>query len=164
MEMAPSVIPEPQPSSFPQRQNNLRNPLPLSPSQEAEVRKLYHKRVRDKCAGVVKDFADCARGRTFSVAWQCKDQHLAMNSCMISYANKTEEDAAREEWFDGIFARRRQKEEELVKVEERRKEVIDMTKRQEEKERIEAERKKAELETSQAEKQATKTGGWFGWR
>ncbi|KIW94286.1 uncharacterized protein Z519_05602 [Cladophialophora bantiana CBS 173.52] len=169
MEMAPSIIPEPHrqsppTSSRPQPQNNLHNPLPLSASQEAEVRNLYHKRVRTKCADVIKDFADCARGRTISVAWHCRDQHLAMNSCMIQYATKAEEDAAREEWFQGILARRKQREEELAAVERRRTEVIEMTRRQEEKERVEAERKRKEQEESKREKDGAKAKGGFWWR
>jgi len=31
-----------------------RNPLPLSSSQESQVRELYHKRVRNKCADEVR--------------------------------------------------------------------------------------------------------------
>ncbi|ETI20682.1 hypothetical protein G647_07024 [Cladophialophora carrionii CBS 160.54] len=166
MEMAPSVVADVQPPTSSQppatRQNNLRNPLPLSPAQEQEVRRLYHERARRRCADVIKDFADCARGRTISVAWHCKDQHLAMNSCMIQYATKAEEDAAREEWFQGILARRRQKEEALVKVEERRREVIELTRRQEEKERIEAERKKKEMDDAKKlEGKEAKGGGWW---
>ncbi|OAL40599.1 hypothetical protein AYO20_00335 [Fonsecaea nubica] len=166
MEMAPSIIPEatqqPTPTiGRPQPQNNLHNPLPLSASQEAEVRNLFHKRVRTRCADVIKDFADCTRGRTISVAWTCREQHLAMNSCMIQYATKAEEDAAREEWFQGILARRKQKEEELAAVERRRMEVIELTRRQEEKERLEAERKKKELEESKRQTEGGKQKGWF---
>jgi hypothetical protein len=58
-----------------------------------------------------------------------------MNSCMISHATAATEDAAREEWFANVQERRRKKETEALAVEERRKEVIDMIKRQEEKER-----------------------------
>ena len=59
MDMAPPVIPEPRPqttapvpSSQPQR--NLLNPLPLSASQEAQVRDIYYKRVRSRCADEIK--------------------------------------------------------------------------------------------------------------
>lgn len=86
-----------------------------------------------------------------------------MNSCMLQYVGKAEEDAAREEWFQGILARRKQKEEELVKIEERRKEVIEMTRRQEEKERLEAERKKAELEEMKRGKDGDKKSGGGSW-
>ncbi|KAK5035162.1 hypothetical protein LTS07_002598 [Exophiala sideris] len=133
-------------------QNNLRNPLPLSPAQEGEVRRMYYARVRSKCADEVKQFADCARGRTLSVAWNCRAEHRAMNSCMILYATKAEQDAAREDWFAGVLERRRKKEEEHIAVEKRRVEVIEMTKKQEEKERIETENKLAQ---QQKEKEVT---------
>jgi COX assembly mitochondrial protein 1 len=50
MAMAPSM---PQvPSGTPQV--NVRNPLPLSAAQEAEVRKVYYARVRAKCSDELK--------------------------------------------------------------------------------------------------------------
>jgi COX assembly mitochondrial protein 1 len=110
------------------------------------------------------DFADCARGRTVSVSWHCRDQHLAMNSCMIAFATKAEQDAAREEWFTGIIARRQKREEELAAVEKRREEVIQMTRRQEEKERIEAERKRKEDDEKKRKAEGEKKGAGFWWR
>ncbi|KAJ9623800.1 uncharacterized protein PV06_10295 [Exophiala oligosperma] len=163
MDMAPSIIPEPhRPSSTTRTENNLHNPLPLSASQESEVRKLYYARVRARCADEIKQFADCARGKTFSVAWTCRTEHRAMNSCMIQWATKAEEDAAREEWFAGVLERKRKREEELAAVEKRRIEVIEMTKRQEEKERIEMEKKKL-AEQQEKNKQEKKSGGSW-WR
>ncbi|KIW12627.1 hypothetical protein PV08_09905 [Exophiala spinifera] len=159
MDMAPPIIPEPRPSSTTRTENNLHNPLPLSASQESEVRKLYYARVRTRCADEIKQFADCARGRTFSVAWTCRAEHRAMNSCMIQFATKAEEDAAREEWFAGVLERRQKREEELVAVEKRRAEVIEMTRKQEEKERIEMERKLAEKQKLKQEKQSG--GSWW---
>ena len=96
-----------------------RNPLPLSAAQEAQVRELYYKRVRTYCADEIRgkyqlsmfprftafsniklaDFASCALNRTFSATWVCRQQRLAMNSCMVSHATQEEQDAAREEWF-----------------------------------------------------------------
>ncbi|EXJ88094.1 hypothetical protein A1O1_05022 [Capronia coronata CBS 617.96] len=156
--MAPPAIPEPQPATTSRPQQNLRNPLPLSPSQEAEVRKLYYARVRSRCVPEIKEFADCARGRTVSVAWNCRPQQLAMNSCMIQAATKAEEDAAREEWFAGVLERRKQREEEMAAVEKRRLEVIEMTRKQEEKERLEMEKKMAEEKQQQTKKTA---GSWW---
>merc|ERR1712000_83551 len=100
-----------------------------------------------------------ARGRTFSVAWTCRAQHRAMNSCMIQFATKAEEDAAREEWFAGILERRQKKEEELAAVEKRRVEVIEMTRKQEEKERIEMEKKLAAQSKEKQEKKSS--GSWW---
>jgi COX assembly mitochondrial protein 1 len=123
------------------RQNNLRNPLPLSPSQESEIRQLYHKRARDRCQPVIKAFAECATGRTVSVAWACKDKQMAMNSCIMQYATKAEEDAAREEWFAGLMARKREKEQAKEKNEEVKKRVLAMAEQVKERDRQEAEKK-----------------------
>jgi len=60
--MAPAgVITEPQANSTPTtrstptpRQPSLRNPLPLSAAQEAQVRDIYYKRVRQRCDPEIK--------------------------------------------------------------------------------------------------------------
>ncbi|KAJ5096740.1 hypothetical protein N7456_007461 [Penicillium angulare] len=122
----PSASPD-IPSSTPApRKYNLRNPLPLSATQEQEVKQLYYKRVRSHCAPEIKAFAECAVNRTITATWICRQQRLAMNSCMLAHASADEEDRAREEWFAGYEDRRRQKEEDLVRVEKRREEVIRM--------------------------------------
>lgn len=103
------------------------------------------------------EFAKCAQGRTLTVTFACKAQQFAMNSCMIAHATKAEEDAAREDWFAGVIERRVKKEEELAAVEKRRVEIIDMTRRQEEKERADLELKKAAEEKSPTSKKSS----WF---
>lgn len=155
MDMAPSPMPEPVPqlpSPSPHRPN-LRNPLPLSAAQEAQVRDLYYKKVRLRCDAQIKDFADCARGRTITATWLCRTQRLAMNSCMIASATPTVEDKAREEWYAGREERRKKREEESVAVEKRRVEVIDLTKHQEEKENREKEVQKTQ--------EVKKSTGWW---
>ncbi|KAJ5490987.1 hypothetical protein N7539_002554 [Penicillium diatomitis] len=117
---------------------NFRNPLPLSASQEQEVKQLYHKRVRARCAPEIKAFAECAVNRTVTATWVCRQQRLAMNACMLTHANNPEEeDRAREEWFATYEERRRAKEEELKRVEKRRAEVITMMRQDEERRRQE---------------------------
>ena len=126
---------------------NLRNPLPLSASQEAEVRDVYYKRVRGHCAAEIKGslflpshlfrpvriisnwytaFAECAVNRTVTATWVCRSQRLAMNGCMISHATPSEEDRAREEWFATFQERKKARQEEGRNVEKRRGEVIQM--------------------------------------
>ncbi|KAK5121107.1 hypothetical protein LTR85_005591 [Meristemomyces frigidus] len=94
-----------------------RNPLPLSASQESQVRELYYKRVRNKCADEVRDFASCCINHTFTATIICRKQQKAMNTCMMQYANQGEHDAAREEWFATMDKRK----EERDKKEEKRK-------------------------------------------
>ncbi|KAJ4151139.1 hypothetical protein LMH87_011854 [Akanthomyces muscarius] len=87
-----------------------RNPLPLSASQESQVRDIYYARVRKQCADEIKAFAACALGRTFTVSFACRAEHRGMNSCMKLHANPAEYDAAREEWFAMRLERQRQRE------------------------------------------------------
>ncbi|OTA38696.1 hypothetical protein D0861_04961 [Hortaea werneckii] len=98
-----------------------RQPLPLSASQESQVRELYHKRVRNKCADEVRDFASCAMNHTFTATIMCRKEQKAMNTCMMKYANQAEMDAARAEWFATIDQRKQQREE---KEEKRKKDEV----------------------------------------
>ncbi|KAH6697856.1 hypothetical protein EV126DRAFT_401916 [Verticillium dahliae] len=113
------------------------NPLPLSASQEAQVRDIYYARVRAACAPEIKGtnwltssaslapppippspltahaepaFAECALGRTLSIPFVCRTPHRAMNSCMVSHATQAEQDAAREDWFAQRLERQRERE------------------------------------------------------
>ncbi|CDM34709.1 hypothetical protein DTO013E5_3369 [Penicillium roqueforti] len=120
-----STSPDTSSTSAPKKYN-LRNPLPLSAPQEQEVKLLYYKRVRAHCAPEIKAFAECAVNRTVTATWVCRQQRLAMNSCMVAHAKPEEEDRAREEWFAGYEERRRAREDDLARVEKRRAEVIRM--------------------------------------
>lgn len=82
-------------------------------------------------------FAQCAVNRTITATWVCRQQRLAMNSCMLAHAKPEEQDRAREEWFATYEERRRAKDEELVRVEQRRAEVIRMMREDEERSRQE---------------------------
>ena len=106
-----------------------RNPLPLSASQEAQVRELYYKNVRDKCGdeirglhpvvqmtsnvcvNTIQAFAKCATNRTISATWACRQQRLAMNGCMVQHATQRMQDEAREEWFTNMETRKKEREE-----------------------------------------------------
>ncbi|EGO52683.1 hypothetical protein NEUTE1DRAFT_72560 [Neurospora tetrasperma FGSC 2508] len=87
-----------------------RNPLPLSASQEAQVRDIFYARVRRQCTEEIKAFAECALGRTFSVPFACRAPHRVMNNCMKLHATPAEQDAAREEWFALRMERARERE------------------------------------------------------
>lgn len=102
--------------------------MPLSAAQEAQVREVYHAKVRAYCAAEIKGkrksaivqqacklmarvaFADCALGRTFSAPFVCRQQRLTMNTCMVSHATQHEQDAAREEWFATRLKRQQERE------------------------------------------------------
>lgn len=98
-----------------------RTPLPLTAGQEQQVRDIYYKNVRAKCADEIKEFAACAIGRTFTATFMCKQERLKMNNCMIQYANMEEQDRAREEWFRSAEKRIKEREakEEKKKAQEK---------------------------------------------
>ncbi|RMZ67464.1 cytochrome c oxidase biogenesis [Pyrenophora seminiperda CCB06] len=96
------------------------NPTPLSAPQEQQVRDLYYKNVRAKCAQEIETFAQCALGRTFTMIYACRAPRLAMNACMLQYQNQDELDKARQEWFALAGERRRAREEHQRKLEEAR--------------------------------------------
>ncbi|KAK4229116.1 cytochrome c oxidase biogenesis protein [Podospora fimiseda] len=87
-----------------------RNPLPLSASQEAQVRDIFYARVRSRCSEEIKAFAQCAMGRTFTAGFFCSEPKRIMNSCMKLHATPEEQDSAREEWFAKRMERQREKE------------------------------------------------------
>ncbi|KAI1079065.1 cytochrome c oxidase biogenesis protein Cmc1 like-domain-containing protein [Whalleya microplaca] len=87
-----------------------RNPLPLSASQEAQVREVFNARVRKLCADEIKAFADCARNRTFTIPFACRTLSRQMNGCMMAHATAAEHDRAREEWFAQRLVRARERE------------------------------------------------------
>ncbi|KAF8472154.1 cytochrome c oxidase biogenesis protein Cmc1 like-domain-containing protein [Kalaharituber pfeilii] len=89
-------------------------PLPLSATQEQQVRDIYHARVRGLCAKEIKEFAECARNRTITATWKCKKQRSEMNSCMVNHATPEEFDRAREDWFRLRLEKRRLREEALA--------------------------------------------------
>ncbi|KAI5294365.1 hypothetical protein KEM56_005862, partial [Ascosphaera pollenicola] len=93
-------------------------------------------------------FAQCAVNRTITATWVCRDQRLAMNSCMLAHATRDEEDRAREQWFAEKEERRRQREKELAEVERRRAEVIRMMR---------------ESEAQRAKDEERAKSSWFSW-
>jgi COX assembly protein 1 len=123
------------------------------------VRALYYANVRAQCGREIEQFAACALNRTITITWRCRAQRLAMNSCMVAHATAAEEDRAREEWFRGREAQQRERERESARVEERRREVIELIRRQEEKEK---ERERDRERDRDTEREKKKGGGGVG--
>jgi COX assembly mitochondrial protein 1 len=55
-------------------------------------------------------FAACAQGRTFTLAFKCRETRRAMNGCMKIHSTPDAEDAAREEWFATRMERQKERE------------------------------------------------------
>jgi len=118
--MAAPASPSTQPSTLSPAPRS-RTPHPLNASQEAEIRELYYKNVRSYCADAIKEFVDCARGRTVSVAWACRSLNRSMNECMKAHATREEQDKARAQWFATRDERRKEREAKEAKKEEQKK-------------------------------------------
>ncbi|GAA86702.1 hypothetical protein AKAW_04816 [Aspergillus luchuensis IFO 4308] len=130
-----STTPQPD-STTTKPKYNLRNPLPLSAAQEAEVKQLYYKRVRSLCAPEIKGenhppytpipipiSFPSSKPKGKVIRRMRRQPH---NNSNMAHAKPEVEDRAREEWFATHEERRKAKEEELAKVERRREEVIRM--------------------------------------
>ncbi|KAJ8596999.1 hypothetical protein M405DRAFT_725132 [Rhizopogon salebrosus TDB-379] len=55
----------------------------LSRREEDTLLKTTKARALTECDSIVKEFADCATGRTLSVAWACRDKYKALQECML---------------------------------------------------------------------------------
>ncbi|GAA5837787.1 hypothetical protein JCM5353_008283 [Sporobolomyces roseus] len=52
-----------------------------------------------QCDEVVREFTDCASGRTISVSWACRGPFKAMQNCMKPHMSEDKLDAAKRRWF-----------------------------------------------------------------
>ncbi|KAF3491264.1 uncharacterized protein GIQ15_00781 [Arthroderma uncinatum] len=148
--MATTTTPStPTPPTSTPRRVDLRNPTPLSATQEGEVSLIIQFSAKSRGRRTTddelqpyeigssqltlslilsKEFAACAVNRTVTATWVCRKQRLAMNACMVLHAKPEVEDQAREEWFAGREARIKAREKEARETEERRQEVLAMMK------------------------------------
>ncbi|XP_031491611.1 uncharacterized protein LOC116258563 [Nymphaea colorata] len=64
-------------------------------ARENQVKKKVEEALRSKmkekalkeCNGYVAKYAECAKGRTISVAWRCRQQANELNECLHQYTN-----------------------------------------------------------------------------
>ncbi|KAA1468165.1 hypothetical protein DENSPDRAFT_857121 [Dentipellis sp. KUC8613] len=54
----------------------------LSRREEETLMKTTKARALRECDPIVKEFAECATGRTVSVAWACRAKYKAIQDCM----------------------------------------------------------------------------------
>ncbi|KIM67199.1 hypothetical protein SCLCIDRAFT_108559 [Scleroderma citrinum Foug A] len=55
----------------------------LSRREEETLLKTTKARALKECDSVVRDFAECATGRTVSVVWACRDKYTILQECML---------------------------------------------------------------------------------
>jgi len=65
--------------------------VPLVPQRvENAIKERLKKRALDKCAIFVDEYADCSRGRTFSVLWACRGFLANARDCTNKYTSENE--------------------------------------------------------------------------
>ncbi|KAG8754943.1 hypothetical protein FRC14_004495 [Serendipita sp. 396] len=71
----------------------------LSRREEDALMKSTKAKALKECDSLVRAFAECAMGRTFSVAWKCRTEHKAVQGCMQSYLNPERLEELRKEYI-----------------------------------------------------------------
>jgi len=71
----------------------------LSRREEETLLKTAKAKALKECDPVVKEFAECATGRTFSVAWECRHKYKAVQDCMYQYTSPEPMSAMRAEYL-----------------------------------------------------------------
>jgi len=56
-------------------------------------------RALKECDPIVREFADCATGRTVSVAWACKSKYSELQSCMSQFTGHEGMSVIRKEYL-----------------------------------------------------------------
>lgn len=71
----------------------------LSRREEDTLTKATKARALKECDPVVKAFAECATGRTVSVAWACRGQLRSVQECMVQYTGPEPMERVRAEYL-----------------------------------------------------------------
>jgi len=71
----------------------------LSRREEDTLLKTTKARALKECDAFVKAFAECATGRTLSVAWACKANYKAVQDCMVQYTGPEAMETVRKEYL-----------------------------------------------------------------
>ncbi|KAI0068400.1 hypothetical protein BV25DRAFT_1818811 [Artomyces pyxidatus] len=71
----------------------------LSRREEDTLLKTTKAHALKECDSIVKEFADCASGRTVSVAWACREKYKAVQDCMYQYTRPESMQLVRDEYL-----------------------------------------------------------------
>jgi len=71
----------------------------LSRREEETLVKTTKARALKECDPLVKEFAECATGRTISVAWACRAHLKKVQECMIQYTGPGPMEVVRAEYL-----------------------------------------------------------------
>jgi len=71
----------------------------LSRREEDTLTKATKAHALKECDPLVKDFAECATGRTVSVAWACKTKYKEVQECISRFTGPDHMKTVREEYL-----------------------------------------------------------------
>jgi len=71
----------------------------LSRREEETLLKTTKAQALKACDPLVKEFAECANGRTISVAWACRKKWRAVEGCIHQYTGPENMATVREEYL-----------------------------------------------------------------
>jgi len=71
----------------------------LSRREEDTLLKTTKARALKECDPVVKDFAECATGRTVFVAWACREKYKKVQDCMVQFTGPEAMEIVRKEYL-----------------------------------------------------------------
>jgi len=71
----------------------------LSRREEDALLKSTKARALKECDSLVKDFAECAAGRTVSVVWACRTKYQAVQHCLLQYTGPEAMNVVRTEYL-----------------------------------------------------------------
>lgn len=80
------------------REGRLQGPQRRTHREHEHVRKLMLTEAREKCHETRLAYVTCAKGRTLSLAWACREQFRDFNDCLKRYTTDEELERRKEEW------------------------------------------------------------------
>ncbi|CAK9782151.1 hypothetical protein CC85DRAFT_285865 [Cutaneotrichosporon oleaginosum] len=101
----------------------------LSRREEEEVEAKVKTEALKACDELVREFADCARGRTVTIPFMCGAPHKAMNACIKVHMTEERLDAAKLDYISNRSERGREAVEKLYR--ERQEKLLRMSGRKE---------------------------------
>ena len=80
------------------RDDRLAGPQRRTHREHEHVRKLMLAEAREKCHETRAAYVGCAKGRTLSLAWACRDEFRDFNDCLKQWTTDEQLEKRKEEW------------------------------------------------------------------
>eukprot|EP00056_Hartaetosiga_gracilis_P020471 m.19567 g.19567 ORF g.19567 m.19567 type:complete len:112 (+) comp8482_c0_seq4:173-508(+) len=81
------------------------------------IPKMVQESAKLKCADFLQAFSDCAKGRTVSVIFKCKEENKRMQDCIIANSQQSDYDREKQIFLEKKHNHRLELEENMKKAE-----------------------------------------------